>query len=494
MPIQLITRAHEYKKQTAILDSEGRFTYDDLLEFSAKAASCLLDGKEDLHEARVAFLTPAGFQYVATQWGIWRAGGIAVPLYFQHPKAELEYFIEDAGASILIAHPDFANTLHTIAQTKNLRLIQTTELFEKNQSSLPTIDKHRRAMILYTSGTTSKPKGVVTTHQNIEAQITSLISAWGWSKEDHILHALPLHHVHGIINALTCALYIGAICEMLPKFDAKEVWFRFVDSDLTLFMGVPTMYEKLIAYWEFAPQEEQKIMSEACSKFRLMISGSVALPVNTLEKWKKITGRTLLERYGMTEIGMALSNSLHKRIAGYVGTPLPNVEVRLVNDDGSLVEDGIAGEIEVRGAGVFLEYWNKPDATKEAFRNGWFRTGDIAVRENGIYRILGRKSMDIIKTGGYKVSALEIEEVLRAHPLIKECAIVGIYDEVWGERVCAALVLKEKSLSIDELRQWAKEFLAPYKIPTSILLLDSLPRNALGKVLKPDLGKMFKNN
>jgi malonyl-CoA/methylmalonyl-CoA synthetase len=495
MPIQLITRAHEYRKRTAILDNEGNFTYDDLLEFSAKAASSLLDGKEDLHEARVAFLTPAGFQYVATQWGIWRAGGIAVPLYFQHPKAELEYFIEDSGASILVTHPDFANTLHAIAQTKNLRLIQTTELFANNQSSFPAIDKHRRAMILYTSGTTSKPKGVVTTHQNIEAQITSLVSAWGWGREDHILHTLPLHHVHGIINALTCALYVGAICEMLPKFDASEVWSRFIDSDLTLFMGVPTMYEKLIAYWESVSQEECKIMSEACKKFRLMISGSAALPTNTLEKWKKITGHILLERYGMTEIGMALSNSLHgRRVAGYVGTPLPNVEVRLVDDDGSLVDDGIAGEIEVRSQGVFLEYWNKPDATKEAFRDGWFRTGDIAVREDGIYRILGRKSMDIIKTGGYKVSALEIEEVLRTHPLIKECAVVGIHDEVWGERVCAGLVLNEKKLNIDELRQWAKEFLAPYKIPSRIILLDSLPRNALGKVLKPDLVKMFKDN
>lgn len=348
-------------------------------------------------------------------------------------------------------------------------------------------------MILYTSGTTSKPKGVVTTHKNIQAQIESLVEAWGWTEQDHILNVLPLHHVHGIINVLTCALYVGAICEILPKFDAKETWNRFINSNLTLFMAVPTIYEKLIKTYEESSEEQRKVMSDACKKIRLMVSGSAALPVNTLEKWKSITGHVLLERYGMTEIGMALSNPLHgERVPGYVGKPLPNVEVRLIDENGNPVKDG-EGEIQVRGSTVFLEYWNNTGATEKAFHNGWFLTGDIAVRENGIYRILGRKSIDIIKTGGYKVSALEIEEVLRTHPFIKECAVVGVKDKEWGEKVCAALILKGGSITSDSLRDWAKERLAPYKIPKEIMIVDDLPRNALGKTVKPEVAKLFKN-
>jgi malonyl-CoA/methylmalonyl-CoA synthetase len=195
----------------------------------------------------------------------------------------------------------------------------------------------------------------------------------------------------------------------------------------------------------------------------------------------------------MTEIGMALSNPLYgERVPGYVGTPLPTVEVRLVDENGNLVEQGMSGEIQVKGPGVFLEYWGKPDITKKAFHDNWFCTGDIAVKENGIYRILGRSSVDIIKTGGYKVSALEIEEVLRTHPGVEECAVVGVEDLEWGERICAALVLKEESnLTLESLRGWARERLAVYKIPTRMLVLDDLPRNAMGKVTKPQVVQLF---
>jgi malonyl-CoA/methylmalonyl-CoA synthetase len=196
----------------------------------------------------------------------------------------------------------------------------------------------------------------------------------------------------------------------------------------------------------------------------------------------------------MTEIGMALSNPLHgQRVPGCVGVPLPNVEVKLVDENGNEVAPGTPGEILVRGPGVFLEYWGKPEVTQRAFRNGWFCTGDIAVVENGIYRILGRSSVDIIKTGGYKVSALEIEEVLRTHPQIKESAVIGIKDEEWGERVAAALVLKPGSVvTLDALRSWAKERLAAYKIPARILVLDELPRNTMAKVIKPQVMELFK--
>jgi malonyl-CoA/methylmalonyl-CoA synthetase len=224
-----------------------------------------------------------------------------------------------------------------------------------------------------------------------------------------------------------------------------------------------------------------------------MVSGSAALPVSTLERWREITGHTLLERYGMTEIGMALSNPYRgSRVPGSVGTPLPGVDVRLTDDRGAAVPPGTPGEIEVRGPSVFAEYWGKPDATREAFRDGWFRTGDTAVVENGIYRILGRTSIDILKTGGHKVSALEIEETLRQHPAVAECAVVGVLDDEWGERVAAALVLRPgEQMDLEQLRVWAKERMAGHKVPTRLLTLDALPRNAMGKVTKPAVRALF---
>jgi malonyl-CoA/methylmalonyl-CoA synthetase len=491
--IALIGRAEEQGSRPAISSSEGTYNYRELMERSRKIGLTLLDGKDDLKEERVAFLTPRGFDYAALQWGIWRAGGIALPLGEMHPVSELEYLIGDSAASIVVAHPEFEAKLRAIARNLGVRFVLTEELFSPAQESLPPIDPARRAMILYTSGTTGKAKGVVSTHLNIQAQVTSLIEAWGWTSEDYILHVLPLHHVHGIINVLTCALWAGAKCEILPRFDPLETWQKFVERDLTLFMAVPTIYLKLIAAWEGATPREQQLMGKACQKFRLMVSGSAALPVSVLARWKAITGHTILERYGMTEIGMALSNPLEgERVPGSVGTPLPQVEVRLVDDGGNPVPPGVSGEIQVRGPSVFLEYWQRPEETKASFRHGWFSTGDVAVVEKGNYRILGRKSTDIIKTGGYKVSALEIEEVLRSHPAIKECAVIGLEDPEWGERVGAAIILQSgEDLTLADLRTWGKTRLAPYKVPTRVVIVDELPRNPLGKVTKLLLKKLF---
>jgi malonyl-CoA/methylmalonyl-CoA synthetase len=491
--IVLIRRAEEHGARPAIIASEGRYTYNQLLGISRQIGLALLGGKDDLQEKRVAFLVPRGFHYVALQWGIWRAGGMAVPLCEIHPISELEYVIRDSGASIAVSHPEFEDKFRTVARDLGVRFVLTEELLSPTIGSLPQIDPARRAMILYTSGTTGKAKGVVSTHLNIQAQVTSLIEAWGWVSEDYILHVLPLHHVHGIINVLTCALWAGARCEILPRFDPLETWQTFIDRDLTLFMAVPTIYVRLIEAWETAHPQEQKLMREACQKFRLMVSGSAALPVSVLEKWKAITGHTILERYGMTEIGMALSNPLTgQRVPGSVGTPLPQVEVRLVDDGGDPVPPGVSGEIHVRGPGVFLEYWQLPEETRASFCHGWFATGDVAIVEEGMYRVVGRKSTDIIKTGGYKVSALEIEEVLRAHPAIRECAVVGIEDLEWGECVSAALNLRKgENLTLEELRTWAKKRLAPYKIPTRVVFVDDFPRNPLGKVKKALLKKLF---
>ncbi len=231
--------------------------------------------------------------------------------------------------------------------------------------------------------------------------------------------------------------------------------------------------------------------------------------MSTLQRWQEISGHTLLERYGMTEIGMALSNPFRgERVPGSVGKPLPSVEVQLVGENGEPVAPGTPGEIEVRGPSVFAEYWGKPETTRAAFRDGWFRTGDTAVVENGVYRILGRTNIDILKTGGHKVSALEIEEALRQHPAIAECAVVGVPDPEWGERVAAAIVLKDvlkevlrdvlndapndgEALDLPSLRTWAKELLAAHKLPSRLLVLDALPRNAMGKVMKPAVAALF---
>jgi malonyl-CoA/methylmalonyl-CoA synthetase len=492
--LPLIARARQHGDRTAIVDSQGGFTYHELLDASSHVAAALLDGREDLGEEGVGFLVMPGFPWVAVQWGIWRAGGVAVPLPLNSTRSELEYFIEDTGASALVFDADGETLLGPIATTRGIRALACDAALAHATARLPEVAGDRRAMILYTSGTTSRPKGVVTTHDNITAQITSLVEAWEWSANDRIVLCLPLHHVHGIINIVSCALWSGATCEMLPRFDASAVWERIASGSITLFMAVPTVYVKLIAAWDAELTERRIALSQACGKLRLMVSGSAALPVSTLERWREISGHTLLERYGMTEIGMALSNPYRGvRIPGSVGTPLPSVQVQLVGERGEAVVPGVPGEIEVRGPSVFKEYWGKPEATQNAFRDGWFRTGDTAVVENGIYRILGRTNIDIIKTGGHKVSALEIEEALREHPAIVECAVVGVPDLEWGDRVGAAVVLNDAdTLDLVSLRTWAREVLAPHKLPSRLLILDSLPRNAMGKVMKPGVATLFK--
>jgi len=478
----------------AIIANDGTFTYEQLDDASRRVASALLAGREDLDQDRVAFLVPPSFAYAATQRGIWRAGGVAVPLAVSHPPAELEYVIQDAGARIIVGDPAYAGTLGPLATQLGARLVMTGEaLAAPPATELPHLASTRRAMIIYTSGTTGRPKGVVSSHQTIGAQVSSLVEAWGWRPSDHLLLVLPLHHVHGIINGLGSALAVRATCEIMPAFDAERVWKRLSSGEVTVFTAVPTIYSRLIASWEAAPASVQRDRSSHVRDLRLMMSGSAALPVHMFERWREITGHTLLERYGMTEIGMALSNPLDgRRRSGTVGVPLPGVDVHLVDEEGIEVPAGQPGEVEVQGPSVFREYWQRPDETKTAFRNGWFRTGDMAVVEDGFYRLLGRTSVDIIKTGGFKVSALEIEEVLRTHPAIAECAVVGTPDDEWGERVSTAVELRPgATLALDALQAWSKARLAPYKIPRALREVDALPRNAMGKVVKPDVARLF---
>ena len=497
--VPVIAHAQRHNERTAVIDSRGAFTYSDLLGASSRVATALLAAHKDLREERVAFLMTPGFPWVATLCGIWRAGGVAVPLPLNSPRPEREYFIDNTQASTLVFDTQASPLVSPIAAARGIRALSYDQLSDLQPAELPDITPdmtvERRAMILYTSGTTSRPKGVVTTHANIAAQVMTLVETWEWSASDRIVLCLPLHHVHGIINVVCCALWSGASCQMQPRFDANATWDAIAGGDVTLFMAVPTVYAKLIYAWDTASPKRRARLTQACAKLRLMVSGSAALPVSTLQRWKEVSGHTLLERYGMTEIGMALSNPLRgERVPGSVGTPLPSVEVQLVGDNGKPVAPGTPGEIEVRGPSVFAEYWGKPGATREAFRDGWFRTGDTAVVENGVYRILGRTNIDILKTGGHKVSALEIEETLREHPAVAECAVVGVPDPEWGERVAAAVVLNDgDALDLPSLRTWAKKSLAPYKLPSRLLLLDSLPRNSMGKIIKPSLIALFQS-
>ncbi len=496
--IELIRRAEGHGDRVAILSAGDSYSYADLLAASARVASTLLDGAEDLLEARTAFLIPGSFEYAAVQWGVWRAGGVAVPLSVSATEPELEHVLTDAEVSTALAPKRFLEKVEPLCRRQGIRLHAVEDVvqgtLEAEPGAFPQVPPDRRAMILYTSGTTSKPKGVVTTHSNIEAQIRSLVEAWGWQPDDRIPLFLPLHHVHGIVNVLSSALWSGALVETFPTFDMDSILQRVGEKAYTVFMAVPTIYVKLIRAFEAATPAQEEEWARGFSDMRLMISGSAALPASVHNRWTDLTGQKLLERFGMTEIGMGISNPLRgERRPGAVGQPLPGVEVRLTDETGQVIEgDNEPGEIQVRGATVFGEYWRKPDVTEESFVDGWFQTGDMAVINDGYYRILGRLSVDIIKSGGEKISALEIEDVLRQHPAISECAVVGVEDDMWGEAVAAAVLTTEgSSLSLAELREWASDRLSNYKIPKRLEFVPDFPRNAMGKVMKPAVKKLF---
>jgi malonyl-CoA/methylmalonyl-CoA synthetase len=492
----LIKQAEKNHDRSAIRQEDRVWSYEDLLTSSTQVGIALAGGYVDLNEKRVAFMVHPGFDYVRVQWGIWRAGGIAVPLCLDYPLPSLQYVVDDTQAEIIVCSTLFLSIIHQLKLKESVRIIEVEMINHNTDVSgkdFFLIESRRRAMILYTSGTTSLPKGVVITHANLEAQITTLVTAWKWSNSDHILCVLPLHHVHGIVNVVCCSLWAGACCEFLPgPFSSESVFKVFLKQKVNVFMAVPTIYYKLIAHWEKLKEEQQQKISERLEKFRLMVSGSAALPVSVMEKWKSISNHWLLERYGMTEMGMAISNPYEGfRKPGHIGFPLPGVEVRLCDEKDAIVSENEPGEIQVKGANVFSGYWSRKEATEKAFtRDGWFRTGDVAEVINGYYKILGRNSVDIIKSGGYKISALEIEEVLRTHSQIKDCSVVGVDNEEWGEVVAAAIV-SDDLIKFDELTHWINERMPRYKTPRLFRQVIELPRNTMGKVVKGELKKMF---
>ncbi len=490
----LITPAFSATNRTALIYEGQKFTYAELLDSSAKVARSLLKDQNHLNGERIGLSATAGVEHIILLWGIWRAGAVVAPISRSASAAEIAYFLEDAEISKVLCSEGEKATTKTRLPADFTNLWGVKDLPDIPENTLPDISPENGATLIYTSGTTSKPKGVVMTHGNLHAQVSSLVDAWAWSKDDCIPLCLPLHHVHGLINVLCCAMYCGAKTVCYESFDAKDVLKAVADKTFSVFMAVPTIYVKMIEYIDSLPEAEAAGICEGFKGMRLMVSGSAALPVSVHQRWQALTGQVLLERYGMTEIGMALSNPYQgERRPGTVGQPLPGVEICLRGEDGKIIQkEGVSGEILIKGPGVFSGYLNRPEATAEAFENGWFRSGDIAQWDDGYVRILGRSSIDIIKSGGYKLSALEIETHLLDHPDIREIAVVALPDDTWGETVAAAVVLQPGSQTdADALRNWSKEKMSDYKVPRRWILVYALPRNAMGKVMKPKVTEMI---
>ncbi|KAK5045070.1 hypothetical protein LTR84_010218 [Exophiala bonariae] len=507
---------------------------------------------------RIAFLVENGYDYVVTLLAVLASNAIALPLAPSFPASEIRHIINDSGAFLLLSSAKYAQQANAVLQDG----LEATPLFhhlddlkqfaveDQEVNLIGTTATNNGGIMLYTSGTTGRPKGVLLSTNTLAAQAQSLLTAWEYTPEDHLLHVLPLHHIHGIVNAILTPLLAGSSIEFLYPFDAHAVWERLAlpfqttqeiipgnsgpvphneRTPISILTAVPTVWARLLQTHSTLEPETLAAAKQSISRkhLRLNISGSAALPKPTLDGWTELSGgNILLERYGMTEVGMALSCGLDDsdRVPGSVGWPLPLVEVRLweVNVDtgvgsvislGEEIDSGSGkerhGEIQLRGPTIFREYWRNPAATKKEFtEDGWFRTGDIAVRRTvpgcgagksgtwasgAAYFVQGRQSADIIKTGGEKVSALEIERELLSLPQVNECAVVGLPSESWGQKVAAVVLLSddwrktEKPWGLADMRRALKEQLVPYKIPQDLEIVPSIKRNAMGKVNKKEL-------
>ena len=344
-------------------------------------------------------------------------------------------------------------------------------------------DPDQTALLIYSSGTTGRPKGVQLTHGNLTANTTGLHTAWGWQREDVLLHVLPIYHGHGLPVALYGALYAGATTVMLPKFETKQALDLLVSKKCTVFMAVPTIHKRLV---EFPDASNYDL-----SHMRLLTSGSDRLPDDVFLKFQEIFGHTLLERYGMTETMMSLSNPLEgERRVGSVGLPLPHVEARIADPvTGSVLPAGEVGEVQVRGPHVFKGYWEMPEKTADSFTaDGWLRSGDLGLREPDGYFTLKGRSKDLIITGGLNVYPPEVEFVLAEHPAVLTSAVIGCPDAEWGEKITAVILLRDGfTPTAEEIMEFCRERLAAYKIPRRILFDEELPRNSIGKVQKARL-------
>lgn len=437
-------------------------------------------------EKRVALALEGGLELVAAHAGNLLAGRVTVPINPRLPAAETAAILERSGASLLIAEnaiaadPERAITRHVLER----RLVPAAFSAARrtpDRHDAPPIDGDTLALLPFTSGTTGRPKGVELTHGNLEASALALTEAWELSPDDELLLTLPLFHVHGLCVGVHGMLARGHGVTLLPRFDADDVLTRLSAPDgPTLFYGVPTLYTRLV--------RAARGRRRPWSNVRLAVSGSAPLPVELRARCRELFEVDILERYGMTETLMNLGQPLSgPRRPGWLGGPLPGVEVRIVDPAGADVAPGTEGELLVRGPAVTRGYWRDGAASDAAFQDGWFRTGDLGVRDpdHGEYRITGRKK-ELIITGGLNVHPREVEECLTAHPSVSEAAVSGVPDADLGEAV-AAWVVPQEDITADELIAWCRDRLAHYRKPRHVIFVEALPRNAVGKIRRHEL-------
>jgi malonyl-CoA/methylmalonyl-CoA synthetase len=471
-------------------------SYSWLLERSARVARAL----QDLHVppgGRVAVQVDKCEEMLSIYLGCLRSDAALLPLNPAYTADEVAYYLKDSRASILLCQPEREAELRAVGEACGVLLTEGVAVdgasgsFEQRlqkstaEPAPVAVGPDATAAILYTSGTTGRPKGAMLTHRNLASNADALHETWGWAADDVLLHALPLFHVHGLFVGLNGVLRAGASMIFHARFDPDAVIDAFAHA--TIFMGVPTMYHRLV--------EHPGLTWDACHKMRLFVSGSAPLSVPDFEAFRQRAGHTILERYGMTETGMNTSNPLRgTRKPGSVGLPLPGVQVRLVDaEKGGDVPRGEVGEIWLRGPNIFAGYFGAPEKTAESFTGGWFRTGDLAMEDpDGYYFIVGRLK-DMVISGGLNVYPAEVEAVLDAMPGIEESAVVGLPDADFGERVAAAVVRRASAadLTEEQVIADARAHLAAYKCPKTIRFLDALPRNAMGKVEKTRLRELL---
>lgn len=444
---------------------------------------------------RVAVQLPKCIEFLFLHFAILSIGAIALPLNPDYRPEEIVYFLTDSGSSLLVT----TNPLYTKVQSELEHLSALQILLKENIPNFQTeefIPDYAAggddiAMICYTSGTTGRSKGAVISHCNLIANMQSLHQAWAWSDRDILLHVLPLFHVHGLNVAALGCLHAGATMIMFEKFEPRRAWETLTSQNCTIFMAVPTIYQRLMNEWEKLEPKPN------LPQMRLFISGSAPLSDPQFYQFEKLTGFRILERYGMTETGMNASNLIDSehRKAKSVGFPLSGVEIRIVKANGDDVEGSQVGEVWIRGENVFQGYWQMPEKTAEAFVDGWFRTGDLGFQDsddnNRLY-LVGR-AKELIITGGLNVYPKEIENILESHEAVKESAIIGLPDQDFGEKVVAAIALQDGMIIAPEvLIDYCKGRLASYKCPKQIFFVNELPRNAMGKIQKNILAQQLK--
>ncbi|MFJ9115858.1 acyl-CoA synthetase [Streptomyces sp. NPDC102394] len=471
----------EPSERVALRFGERSLTYGGL----AAAAGAL--GKRIRGADRVAvWATPALETAVAVVAAL-EAGVAAVPLNPKSGGKELEHILSDSRPALLLAAPGDEPP----APVSALPRVDVEVIGSAVPAPAASVTGEDPALVVYTSGTTGPPKGAVIPRRAITGTLDALADAWQWTGDDVLVHGLPLFHVHGLVLGILGPLRRGGSVRHLGRFSTEGVT-RELGAGATMLFGVPTMYHRIA---QALPEEPE--LAAALGRARLLVSGSAALPVHDHERIAAATGRRVIERYGMTETLMNTSvRADGEPRAGTVGVPLPGVELRLVEEDGTPVAsyDGeTVGEIQVRGPNLFTGYLNRPDATEAAFTaDGFFRTGDMAVRESdGYVRIVGRKATDLIKSGGYKIGAGEIENALLEYPGVREAAVTGEPDADLGERIVAWVVPEDAEAppGAAELADHVAARLAPHKRPRVVRYLDTLPRNDMGKIMKRALNR-----